>query len=121
MPTIALTIYGYLIVVAYVFGGATHVANLTGFGQTPPPAKKTVFLTLDIAYLALNTIVVAGMIIGAMWGFVAFFVAAGSQLVLYVGFADYFASEANQRKQLRGLVHFHLVTAAVMASLLVLT
>ena len=101
MPTVALTAIRYLIALAYTFGGATHVANLLGFGPPPPPDKQRVFRALDVAYLLINALVVIGMIIGATWGYTAFFAAAGSQLVLYLGFTDYFASDADQRRQLR--------------------
>ena len=121
MPTVALTVFGYLIAAAYTFGGAMHVANLLGFGSPPPPGKKRVYRSLDVAYVVANALVVVGMITGAMWGYVAFFAAVASQLVLYLGFTDYFASDADQRRQLQGLVRFHLTTATGMASLLVFT
>ncbi len=121
MPTIALSIARGLIALAYTFGAAVHVANLAGFGPTPPAGKNRVFAALDIVYLVLNVAVIAGMIAGAPWGYVAFFVAAGSQVVLYVGFTDYFAADADQRGQLRGLVRFHVATAAVMVALLAST
>ena len=121
MPAVALTIFRYLIALAYAFGGAMHVANLSGFGPPPPPGKERVFRALDVAYLLVNALVVIGVTIGATWGYAAFFAAAGSQLVLYLGFTDYFASDADQRRQLRSLVHFHLITATVMATLLLLS
>ena len=121
MPAVALTIFCYLIALAYAFGGAMHVANLSGFGPPPPPGKERVFRALDMAYLLVNALVVIGMTVGVTWGYAAFFAAAGSQLVLYLGFTDYFASDADQRRQLRGLVGFHLTTATAMATLLALT
>lgn len=121
MFSFVLTVYGYFIALAYTFGGVTHVANLVGSGPPPPPAKKTLFRSLDVAYLLVNVLVIAGMTTTATWGYIAFFVAAGSQLVLYIGFADYFASDPDQRRQIHGLVRFHLATATVMASLLALS
>ena len=120
MSTVALTVFGYVIAAAYTFGGLTHVANLLGFGAPPPEGKKRVYRSLDVAYILVNVLVVVGMITGAAWGYVAFFGAVVSQLVLYVGFTDYFASDAEQRHQLRGLVRFHLTTATGMATLLIL-
>ena len=121
MPSIVLNVFRALIAIAYTMGGAVHAANLAGFGPPPPPEKRSVFRVLDVVYLALDIVVVVGMVTGAWWGFVAFFVAAGSQLVLYLGFADYFASDDEQHHQLSGLVHFHVLTAAVMGTLLALT
>ena len=121
MPTVALSAFRGLIALAYTFGGAVHVANLAGYGPPHPTDKKRVFTALDVGYFGLDIAVVIGMMTGATWGFVAFFVAAGSQIALYVGFTEYFASSTDQRRQIRGLVRFHLATTALMASLLALT
>ena len=117
--SVALNVFRGLIAVAYSLGAATHVGNLAGRGPVAPPDKKKLWRTLDVVYLGLDLVVVVGMIIGAAWGYGAFFVAATSQLVLYVGFPGSFASSPAERRQLRGLVRFHVVTAAAMISLLV--
>ncbi len=118
MPSLALTIFRGVIAIAYTFGGVTHIANLSGHGPPAPEGKRTLFRSLDVAYLVLDAAVVVGMVIGSTWGYVTFFAAAGSQLVLYVGFPGYFASTSDERRQLRGLVRFHVATAAAMTALL---
>ena len=117
--SIALDVFRGFIVIAYGFGAATHVGNLVGRGPTPPPGREVLWRRLDVVYLALDLTVVVGVVLGAAWGYAAFFAAAASQLVLYLGFPDSFASTRDEHRQIRGLVHFHLATAAAMTTLLI--
>ena len=118
VPSLALTIFRGVIAIAYTIGGVTHIANLIGHGPPTPASKRIVFRSLDVVYVLLDATVVVGMVMGTAWGYATFFAAAGSQLVLYVGFPGYFASTDVERSQLRGLVRFHIATAAAMTALL---
>lgn len=106
----------------YLYGAAVHVLNmlsLTGFEWRAAPAKWQV---LDVAYLILDLVVVAGLPLNWKAGFVAFYLAAISQIVLYTLFRDWildvpveFAVSDEQRGYLTGLVVFHCTTIVLIS------
>ena len=101
----------------YAYGALVHVLNilgLTGFDWAEAPLKWQV---LDIAYLALDVAVVAGLPAGLLFGYVACFMAAASQILLYTVFRqwvldvpDSFARSPAEIAYLDYLVVFHIVT-----------
>ncbi len=88
--------------------------GLTGFDWLTAPLKWRV---LDVAYLILDLLVVVGFFAGWKIGFVAFYLAATSQILLYTVFRSWiivvpgeFSVSADQQSYLTTLVIFHLVT-----------
>ena len=121
---------GVLIIVSafYAYGAAVHVANmlsLTGFDWMRAPLK---WRLLDIAYLALDIAVAWGLWRRWPVSVAAFFIAAGSQILLYTLGRDWvldvpveFTPPPESVAYLDGLVVFHLVSVfAVAAALLLL-
>ena len=118
----AASIVIWAVAAFYLYGAAVHVLNmlsLTGFEWRAAPAKWQV---LDVAYLILDLVVVAGLPLNWKAGFVAFYLAAISQIVLYTLFRDWildvpveFAVSDEQRGYLTGLVVFHCTTIVLIS------
>ena len=105
----------------YAYGALVHVMNmlsLTGFDWRSAPVK---WQALDVAYLVIDVIVVAGLVLNWKAGYIAFYLAALSQIVLYTALRSWivdvppeFAVSDEQRSYLTGLVVFHCVTLALV-------
>lgn len=110
-----------IIAAFYAYGALVHVLNmlsLTGFAWMQAPVKWRV---LDIVYFIIDVTVVTGLLMGRVFGLVAFFLAAFSQIILYTLFRDWildvpeaFAPSADQVSYLDTLVAFHVVTIILM-------
>ena len=118
---LAATIVIWIIALFYLYGAAVHVFNilgLSGFDWRTAPVKWQV---LDIVYLVIDLLVVVGLILSWKIGFIAFYVAALSQIVLYTVFRDWivdvpaeFSVNEEQRGYLTTLVIFHCVTVVLV-------
>lgn len=105
----------------YAYGAVVHVMNmvgLSGFDWSRAPLKWQV---LDVVYLILDVVVAVGLVLGWRAGYVAFFAAALSQIVLYTVLRDWiidvpeeFARSPEEVAYLNGLVWFHVVTIALV-------
>ena len=122
---LATTVVIWIIALFYLYGAAVHVFNimgLSGFDWRTAPLKWQV---LDIVYLVIDLLVVAGLTLSWKIGFAAFYVAAISQIVLYTVFRDWiidvpteFSVSEEQRGYLTSLVIFHCVTIVLITSAL---
>ena len=122
---LATTVVIWIIALFYLYGAAVHALNilgLSGFDWQTAPLKWKV---LDIVYLIIDLLVVVGLILSWKAGFVAFYVAAISQIVLYTIFRDWivdvpaeFSVTEEQRGYLTSLVIFHCVTIVLVTSAL---
>ena len=111
----------WVVAAFYAYGAAVHVLNilgLTGFQWAEAPLKWQV---LDIAYLAVDGVVVARLPAGARLGYWAFSGAATSQVVLYTVLRDWildvpeaFARSPQDLAYLDALVVFHVVTLVLV-------
>lgn len=125
MTRIAVRTVPWIVAAFYAYGALVHVMNmasLTGFDWPAAPLKWQV---LDVVYLILDVIVVAGLIRGWRLGYWAFFTAALSQILLYTLLRDWitdvpdaFARAPEEIAYLDTLVIFHLVTLAAMGGVL---
>ena len=73
----------WIIALFYAYGAVVHVMNmlsLTGFDWLNAPMKWQV---LDIVYLFLDIVVAIGFFAGWKISYVAFYLAAISQIILY--------------------------------------
>ena len=114
-----------IVALFYLYGAAVHAFNilgLSGYDWRVAPLKWQV---LDIAYLAVDLVVVAGLIVRSKIGFAAFYAAAISQIILYLFFRDWimavppeFAVSDEQRGHLDPLVAFHCLTLALVTAAL---
>jgi hypothetical protein len=112
----------WIIALFYLYGAAVHVLNimgLSGFDWGEAPFKWQV---LDIVYLVIDLLVVVGLFLSWKVGFVAFYVAAISQVILYTVFRDWivdvpaeFSVTEEQRGYLTTLVIFHCVTIILIS------
>ncbi len=118
---LAATIIPWVVAAFYLYGAAVHVLNmlsLTGFDWRSAPLKWQV---LDVVYLAIDLLVVVGLILSWKVGFIAFYGAALSQIILYTFLRDWiidvpaeFAVTEEQRSYLTSLVIFHGVTIVLV-------
>ena len=114
---LAASVIIWIVALFYAYGAVVHVLNmlsLSGFDWQSAPVK---WKALDIVYLILDVIVVAGLLLSWKAGFVAFYLAAISQIILYTVLRSWimdvppeFAITDEQRSYLTGLVAFHCVT-----------
>ena len=107
----------WLIALFYLYGAAVHALNILGLSGFDWQAAPLKWQVLDIAYLAIDLLVVAGSILSWKIGYGAFYVAAVSQIILYTVFRDWiadvpqdFSLDEEQRGYLTSLVVFHCVT-----------
>ncbi len=106
----------------YVYGAAVHVLNIAGVSGFDWPTAPLKWQVLDIAYLALDVLVVVGLIRRWAVGYVAFFAAALSQIILYTVLRPWildvppeYAPAPEQVSYLDGLVAFHAITLIAVA------
>lgn len=113
--------YQRLIAITYAYGGTVHVANLLGLGPEVPADRAGLFRAFDIYFLILDAVAAVGLWRGTRIGLAAFVVAAASQLVMYTGFGDFFATNEMMRSQLNGLLAYHVVTVTAMGAVYLFT
>ena len=111
----------WIIALFYLYGAAVHVFNILGLSGFDWRAAPLSWQVLDIVYLVIDLLVVAGLILGWKIGYVAFYVAAISQIVLYTVFQDWiidvpaeYSLSEEQRGYLSRLVIFHCVTIGLV-------
>ena len=117
------TIVIRIVAVFYIYGAAVHVANILGFSGYDWATAPAKWQLLDIVYLMLDVTVVVGLVRGWKIGFVAFYTAAISQIVLYTMLRDWildvppeFSVSEEQSGHLATLAFFHVVTVALVSS-----
>ena len=118
---LAASITIWIVALFYAYGAVVHVLNmlsLSGFDWQSAPVK---WQALDIMYLVLDVIVVAGLLLSWKAGYAAFYLAAVSPIILYTAFRGWitdvppeFAVTDEQRSYLTGLVVFHCVTIVLV-------
>lgn len=111
----------WIVALFYAYGALVHVMNmlsLTGFDWPSAPLK---WRLLDIVYLLLDVVVAVGFFARWKIAYVAFYLAASSQIVLYTVFRAWiidvpeaFAVSAEQVSYLTTLVVFHCVTLVLV-------
>ena len=119
---LAASIVIWVVAAFYLYGAIVHVLNmlsLSGFDWKSAPTKWQV---LDVSYLVLDLVVVIGLVMSWKLGFIAFYAAAMSQIVLYTLLRDWivdvpaeFAVSEEQRGYLSGLVIFHCATLVLVS------
>lgn len=99
--------------------------SMTGLEWRSAPVK---WQALDVLYLIIDVVVVVGLPLSWKAGYVAFYLAALSQIVLYTAFRGWivdvppeFAVSDEQRSYLTGLVVFHRVTLMLVTAALRVT
>ena len=122
---LAASITIWIVALFYAYGAVVHVLNmlsLSGFDWQSAPLK---WQALDIVYLVLDVVVVAGLLLSWKAGYAAFYVAAISQIFLYTVFRNWitdvppeFAVTDEQRSYLTGLVVFHCITVVLVTAAL---
>lgn len=117
----SMGIYLRILALFYLYGGIVHYANLLGFGEIPFIQSPLSWQIADVSYAILDTFTVIGLWLKAPWGIVCFFLSATSQLILYIGFPQWFAFTSEQRYLLWSMVFFHFVTLFIYAGLLLFT
>lgn len=114
---LAASIIIWIVALFYLYGAAVHVFNILGLSGFDWKAAPLKWQVLDIVYLVIDLLVVAGLILSWKAGFIAFYVAAISQIILYTVFREWvidvppeFSVSEEQRGYLTSLVVFHCVT-----------
>ena len=111
-------IYLRILSLFYLYGCIVHCANLLSFGEVSFVQEPLSWQIADISYGVLDAIAVIGLWLKKPWGIACLFLAAISQLVLYVGFPQWFAFNQEQRNLLWDMVIFHCITLSVFFLLL---
>ena len=118
---LAASIIIWIVALFYLYGAVVHVFNILGLSGFDWKAAPLKWQVLDIVYLVIDLLVVAGLILGWKVGFAAFYVAAISQIILYTVFREWiidvppeFSVSEEQRGYLTSLVIFHCVTFALV-------
>lgn len=111
----------WIVALFYAYGAFVHILNilsLTGFDWLFAPLKWQV---LDIVYLVLDLVVAVGFFIQWKVAYLAFYIAAISQIVLYTLFRDWildvpveFAVSPEKVSYLPTLVAFHCFTLVLV-------
>lgn len=114
------------IAVVFALGVAVHaldIAGQTGFDWSAAPAK---WRALDVVYLVVDLIVVAGILAKRAIGWMAFIAATASQIVLYTALRGWlldvppeFALTPRHAGFMDMLVMFHAGALALFAGLVV--
>lgn len=112
-----LKLYLRILALLYAFGACVHFGNLLGFGQVPFAEAPLSWQIGDIVYAVLDTAIVLGLWRRRLWGIICFFIAALSQLVLYISFPDLFAFTDEHYSALQGMVVFHLICLGIFLGL----
>lgn len=112
-----LGVYLRALGILYAVGALVHLGNILGFGELPWAESPPAWRVADVVYLVLDVAAVIGLWLRTPWGIACFLVAAGSQLVLYLGFPHVFALTDQHRQAIRGLVGTHVLTLALLALL----
>ena len=114
-------IYLRIVALLYLYGAIVHYANLLGFGEMPFAKEPLSWQIGDISYAILDTFTLGGLLLKTRWGIVCLFLSAISQLILYLGFPQWFAFNQEQQELLWSMVIFHLVTLSIFFGLLLFT
>ena len=111
----------WIVALFYAYGALVHIINmlsLTGFDWLNAPRKWQV---LDVVYLLLDIVVAVGFFARWRISYIAFYLAATSQIVLYTLFRAWildvpeaFAVEPEQVSYLTTLVIFHAVSIVLV-------
>ena len=110
----------WLVALAYLNGAAVHAANMlgmSGYAWREAPFK---WQALDVFYLLIDVMVVVGLFLGWRIGFIAFFTAAATQLLLYTVLRGWILNvperfiSPGMANSLNGLIIFHVVTVALV-------
>ena len=112
-------IYLRLLALAYLYGASVHYANFLGWGEMPWLEMPRTWQICDICYGILDPLAFIGLWWKKSWGIGCFFLGAGSQLILYLGFPDLFVLTAEHQQLLWSLIFFHLVSLVIFFGLLV--
>ena len=83
----------YLRVLSVVlgYGAIVHIANIAGFGEKPWMDGPWSWRIGDLVYGPLNIVTAVALWMRSQWGIVLYFVAVGSQFIIYTAFIKYFA------------------------------
>ena len=97
-------IYLRILAVVLGYGAIVHFANIAGFGETPWHDGPLAWRIGDLVYAPLNIIAAVGLWKRAPWGILLFFLAIGSQFLIYTIFIRHFAFTAEHRQTIYGLL-----------------
>ncbi|MBO6758704.1 MAG: hypothetical protein JJ902_20395 [Roseibium sp.] len=121
MARLYITVTHWVIGAFYAYGALVHILNMAGMAGFDWPDAPLKWQVLDVVYLLLDIVVVAGLLRGVAAGYAAFFVAAVSQILLYtlgrdwiVDVPEAFARTPDERAYLNTLVAFHIVTMCAL-------
>ena len=119
---LAASVIVWIVALFYLYGAAVHVFNILGLSGFDWQASPVKWQILDIAYLAIDLVVVAGLIRNWKIGFAAFYLAASSQIVLYTIFRSWiidvpseYAVTETQLGYLTSLVILHIVSIVLVS------
>lgn len=121
---------GILLTIAalYAYGAMIHVVNMSGLAGIEWSSTPLRWRLFDVVYLILDVVVVVGFVLRLTVGYVAFYIAAVSQILLYGIFGDWMLGgmdvpviSPEQMSNVTTLIVFHLVTLLLVSIVLCVT
>lgn len=97
-------IYLRVLAIALGYGAIVHIANIAGFGEKPWLEGPLAWRIGDLVYGPLNIAAAIGLWMRSHWGIILFFLAVGSQFVIYTVFIRHFAFTPEHRQTIYGLL-----------------
>jgi len=108
-----MKIYLRILAAIYAFAAILHIGSVLGLGRMPFSEMPLSWQLSDIFYGVVDTVAAVGLFRLRPWGVAAFFVAAISEILLFMLVPEWFVIEPQQLTMLRGFVVYHVVAISI--------
>jgi hypothetical protein len=99
--------------VIYAFAAILHIGSILGFGRIPFAEAPLSWQLSDIFYGVVDSVAAVGLFLTRQWGIWAFFLAAGSEILLFTFVPEWFVVEPEHLTMLRGFIVYHVVALTI--------
>ena len=104
-----MKIFLRILAIIYAFAAVLHIGSILGLGRMPFADMPLAWQLSDIAYGIIDTVAAIGLWQQKRWGIAAFFLAAGSEILLFTLVPDWFTSDPTELRMLNGFIVYHLI------------
>lgn len=106
-------IYLKILAAAFMVFAGRHFTNLLGFGDIKLEEMTVYWLIANNVYALFFAVTAVGLWTLRPWGVACFLIAVSSQLILYVGFPEYFSGLGDQEQSFQSIINFHISTLGI--------